>query len=257
MQDQYAKSITQGQATDTPSSPIGDFPELRAFYKSSFQAPYFGTASRGRQVEGNLSDAQAAQGVASRAQAIQDRLLEIKRLSDPKNYQQVKKDDGGFDFLDPDGKKISVNQYSKVTGLTPDEILKSSDNKLDRQYVNDFNNMTDLVHAIETNNQKEIANIGIRFYGDTNAKPDDDVNKKAVEKVQALANLNTNDMFKAFRDYYPNVYSDNRWDNFKKGSAQIHGVDDTRFLGGNRPDEPTEPWTSIPGALLQSYLSRR
>jgi hypothetical protein len=68
---------------------------------------------------------------------LKEKAQNLKDMQDPNNYKQVLKDDGGFDFFDPAGKKISVQAYSQVVGKRPSDILAKSENSLDRQYVQD------------------------------------------------------------------------------------------------------------------------
>lgn len=79
--------------------------------------------------------------------ARQARIASLKNKLDPGKYQRIRKEDGGFKFLDPDGVEIGIDRYSAVTGMRPAEILKDSDNPIDRQFVNDYQNMNSIMEA--------------------------------------------------------------------------------------------------------------
>lgn len=99
-----------------------------------------------------VADRQAQEAeVARRAQIqkLQDKL-------DPNKYQKLRKEDGGFDFLDPDGNPISVQKYSQVKGTNAAYELKDSENPFDLQYVNDYKNTRDLVTAIQNGDSDTI-----------------------------------------------------------------------------------------------------
>lgn len=105
--------------------------------------------------------AKPAEGVGTFANAIADRQAqeaeaarkaEIQRLQDkldPNKYQKLRKSDGGFDFVGPDGQPISVQKYAQIKGTNAAYELKDSENPFDLQYVNDYKNTRELVTAIQ------------------------------------------------------------------------------------------------------------
>lgn len=98
---------------------------------------------------GEVANQQAKEAEAARQaqiKALQDKM-------DPSKYTVRRKDDGGFDFFDPDGKPIDISEYAKVTGVRPADILSKSENPFDMQYVNDYNNTHDVVDAIQNGDQ--------------------------------------------------------------------------------------------------------
>lgn len=109
-----------------------------------------------------------AAGVGQFAGAVADRQeqereaarqAEIRRLSnkmDPSKYRQVRKDDGGFDFFDPEGNPISVKDFAKFTGRSVADVLAKSENPFDIQFLNDYSSTRNLVDAIQTGDQEAI-----------------------------------------------------------------------------------------------------
>lgn len=87
--------------------------------------------------------ADAAEKAAASAQ-----IQKLKDRNDPSKFQKIRKQDGGFDFLDPEGNPVSVSTWAKATGATRAEALDGSENPLDQQFLNDYNNMNDLNTSI-------------------------------------------------------------------------------------------------------------
>jgi len=111
------------QDVQTPASPLGSFPELAAMYRSSFQLP-LSTAQTGSQI-----------------QADQTTVANQKAAQSASNYQVVKRPDGGFGFYDPSGKEISAADYATATGKNLTDVLKNSDNPIDKRFVQDYNDL--------------------------------------------------------------------------------------------------------------------
>jgi len=98
------------------------------------------------QFAGVVADRQAQEAEAARqaeARRLQDRM-------DPSKYRMQRKDDGGFDFFDPEGNPISVQEFAKVTGRTAAEVLAKSENPFDIQFINDYASTRNLIDAIQT-----------------------------------------------------------------------------------------------------------
>lgn len=155
-------------AIQTPTSPLGNFPELAAMYRSSFQLP--------------LSAAQTS----SQAQADQTTVSNAKAAASAGNYQQIQKSDGGFAFFDSSGKEITAAEYAAATGKSPSDVLKNSSNQIDVQYQQDFNNLKTLGQAIATGDQTTI--------------------KKYYSKNPSLKGLTYDQLVNHFTQAYPTVY---------------------------------------------------
>lgn len=125
----------------------------------------------------NVGGAAQAAAAAEKEREEQARRAEMQKIQDkldPSKYTMRRKEDGGFDFIDPDGNLIDINRYSQVTGQRPADILKYSDNPFDQQFVNDYNNTKGVIDAIQQGDTdtlqaylKDNANI------DPNMKPED------------------------------------------------------------------------------------
>lgn len=107
------------------------------------------------QFAGVVADRQAQEAEQARqaqAKALQDKM-------DPSKYRMARKEDGGFDFFDPEGNPIDVTQYSKATGRSPAEILAKSENPFDIQYLNDYGNTRTMIDAIQTGDQETLQSL--------------------------------------------------------------------------------------------------
>lgn len=151
-----------------PASPLGNFPELANMYRSSFQLPL-------SNANVNAKSADAAVSVAN-----------AKSASSASNYQQVQRSDGGYAFIDPSGKEITADQYAAATGKTPADVLAKSQNPVDLQYLQDFNNLQTLGKAISTGDQATI--------------------KAYNAKQPALKGMNYDQLVSHFKQAYPTVY---------------------------------------------------
>lgn len=135
--------------------------------------------------------------------ARQKEMNEIQQKLDPSNYKVVRKEDGGYDFFDSTGKPITIDRYAAVTGLRPVDILAKSENPLDIQYVQDYNNTRDVVEAINNGDQATIS---------TFLKSNQQIDPKSTAA----------DIMKALAEKYPHIY----------GKA---GYDDTYAKSWNNP----------------------
>lgn len=160
--------------------------------------------------------ARSASGVGAVAQAQDNaekaatkvKIQQLQDAQDPNKYQKLRKSDGGFEFLDPTGKPISVSQYAQVTGMTRAQALKDSENPLDQQFVNDYNNLQDLTTNINNGDTAKIQTFLKNNQNiPANSKPQDliaDLVKKYPhifghgDYSQSAANLN-NPLFKAYQ----------------------------------------------------------
>lgn len=186
-------------ATPTPTTAYAAPPAPAAGTPSfdTFKAALGGFNNAAANVAPQIGAAQAANvlptfdyqaGVNSKLQANNDELSKLQDLLQGKNYQQVKKADGGFDYFDPLGRKITINQYSQATGKDPVSLLKSSDNSLDRQYIRDWNEMNILTNGTPAEQKKVFdAHPGLQ---------------------ESLKGVPVDQIYKQFIQYYPNIYSD-------------------------------------------------
>lgn len=183
----------QPQDIQSPSSPLGSFPELANMYRSSFQLP--------------LSNAQVgSQNVADKTllanQAAQQEAEQKKQdyLSDPKNYIAQPRDDGGFGFYSPDGKEITAAQYAAATGKAPQDVLKNSTNPIDIGYQKDFKDLQDYI------------NLKLQSGKDSAASQKAKAIEQDVSKSYGIdiSKLTPDQLIKTFQAAYPTIYGANK-----------------------------------------------
>jgi hypothetical protein len=161
-----------------PASPIGAFPELAQMYQSSFQLPQSGGAA-------GILTAQADTAVAQQ-----------KEAAKKKNYQRVKKKDGGFAFFDPDGNEVSAYDYANALDKNPSEVLADSENPIDLGYQQDYKNLQDYINS------------------KLNAKFDEKSRTKAEKIEQQIRDnygidvnkMKPEELIERFKQAYPTVY---------------------------------------------------
>lgn len=195
--NQYAalKSAVLGAQVNTApgASPLGSFPELAKLYSSAPQVEQVHLKASGDSYNtGVTADNAAAAQQASQQAALQ----KLKDVQDPSKYQQVQKQDGGYAFYDPLGNEISAQQYASVVGKSPADILKNSQNPVDKAFVQDYNQLQNYI------NDK------------ANAKNDPKA-KSAAQAVETqvrstygiqLHQQNPTDVINAFMQAYPTVF---------------------------------------------------
>lgn len=159
-------------------SPLGNFPELAAMYQSSFQLP--------------ISNAQVG------AQDYQDQtsIANANAAKSAANYRVVSRPDGGFGFYDPSGKEISAADYAQVAGKTPQEVLKGSQNPIDIQYQQDYDDLNNYIK------QRALAKTDPKAAAQAKAV-EDQVNKQYGIN---LAKQNPHQVVQTFMNNYPTVY---------------------------------------------------
>lgn len=155
----------------------------------------------------------AAQKAADDAQATQD---EIKRLSDPKNYQSIINDAGGYDFFNPNGEKISPVDYAKATNKHITDVYKDSQDPNDKDFTDDYNRVLQLGKIIQSGDKK----ARDKFY------------KENPDWKKAYGNTPYNDIVKDLRSEYQGYFRSDqeltRNDSF--GKQAPGGGPDTRSI---------------------------
>lgn len=169
----------------SPTSPLGSFPELARLYQSSFQLPQSGGAA-------NALANQATQTVADQKAA-----AAAKKKSD---YQRIKKKDGGYAFFDPSGKEISAYDYANGVGKNPADVLADSENPIDIGYQQDYKNLQDYIGAKLNSKQDSQAA--------SQAKQIEDQVRQA--HGIDLSSLNPQQLIDQFKQAYPTVYGGHR-----------------------------------------------
>lgn len=203
--DKFAQTLNGIDSVGAPSdNPLGaSYSGLyQNLLKSSFQLPLAGAATNARTADQSIkvanAEAAAEEARAARVAALKEKQQKLKDALEGKNYQVVKKDDGGFDYYDPLGQKINLMQYTRATGKNAADVLKDSQNSLDRQFVADYNNLQDLTNAYLNKDWKKVDKVG-QTLGLKN--PGD------LRKLLETNQVKPEDLFKQFVQYYPNVYT--------------------------------------------------
>lgn len=184
--DEQLRQATLGASNiQTPTSPLGSFPELSQMYQSSFQLP---------QAAGAASALSGQAGLA-----VQEQEAAAKAKTDKSKYQRIKKKDGGFAFYDGAGNELSAYDYANAVGAKPSEVLADSENPIDIGYQQDYKNLQDYMEA--KFNAKGNATLA------TKAKEIE----KAVKKNFGvdMAKMNPNALIERFKTAYPTVYGKN------------------------------------------------
>lgn len=146
------KAATLGAANiSAPASPLGasSAPELAKLYQSGFQLPQ---ATGATNAAGNIAQEQVKAAAAAAAVAKQKQA----DLSNISAYKIVQKPNGGYDFFQPDGKQVDIATVSQATGTPPSKLVADSQNPIDIQYRNDYNNLQKYVDAVLSKDTKTI-----------------------------------------------------------------------------------------------------
>lgn len=136
----------------TGPSPIMDSPEISNFYAS--RANLVGSSPITKSLI-----AESGQVVDRDAQARAAEVARLKELSNPENYQRVVREDGGFDFFDPSGKKISAMAYAQATGKGLEGAITGSTNVKDIQALKDYSLVKKTYELASNGDQEGIKNL--------------------------------------------------------------------------------------------------
>lgn len=139
----------QNITAPTDASALAGQPEVAAAFKTRFQAPVIQAAATGlvNQSQENLQE--QADAAKAAAQAAKD-------AQDPSKFQRIPKSDGGYAFYDPTGKEISAQDYALATSQGLDKVLANSQNPIDINFQNDYNNLKTYLTAWQNNDKKTI-----------------------------------------------------------------------------------------------------
>lgn len=190
--DQYAalKSAVQGSTQlGSPTSPLGNFPELAKLYSSSFQLPLSNaaTAVQSNNTALTVKNQQDQQAAAQKQQ--QDML-------DPSKYQRIPAQDGGWNFIAPNGQSISAYDYARVTGKSLTDVLANSSNPIDSGFTQDYNNLQKLLNDVRASGNDTKAKAAV-----ANAIAAQPALKKYQNDIPGL--------IQAFQQHYPTVFGGN------------------------------------------------
>lgn len=151
------KRVTQqfAQAANM-AGPTSYIPEVTGYSRADSMK---GALSQGLAGGGSLAGQRSQEADAADSAARSAAMQRLQDKLDPSKYRTVRKDDGGFDFLDPEGNKIDISTYAKVTGQRLVDILKDSENPIDQAYINDWSNMNTLAQAMYNNDGETVTSF--------------------------------------------------------------------------------------------------
>lgn len=205
-----------------------NLPEVSKFYAPEQNALNTQTASAGGNYNTGITvanqKAAAEEARLNQIDALKQQFQTIQDANDPSKYQRVPKDDGGFAFFDPSGKEISAWQYSRAVGKDPTEVLKGSQNPIDTQFSQDYNQLNQYIK--DKQNAKN----------DPKARSRAQAVETEVRKLYGIKmhQQDPNEVIRAFQAAYPTVFGGRTAG--RQGGSTLFPTNDTlknRFsLGG-------------------------
>lgn len=145
----YEQLRAATMASQGTANPLGASPQIAKLYDSTF-------ALQPKQQQAVVDSAQAEQQVEQQKIAQKAAIEKQAKLADIKEYKFVKKEDGGYDFFDPDGQQVDIATLSQRTGKKAAEIIADSENPIDIQYREDFKNLEEFMNAVLTRDKKKV-----------------------------------------------------------------------------------------------------
>lgn len=148
------------------------------------------------QAQDQIEAQRAAKAAAEHAAALAKQKQED--MSDPKKYRQVKKDDGGYDFFDPEGNQVDIATLTSRTQTKAGDWLSDSENPIDMQYLAESKNLNEYINAKLSRNTKvsdayEEANPELKKYqGKGGVHQLADAFKKRYERYYVPRSQNAN-----------------------------------------------------------------
>lgn len=99
---------------------------------------------------GNIRDDNEAK---ARAEAERKR-KEEEAKKDPKNYQKIINDKGGYDFFDAEGNQISAAEFARARNEHISDVLGDSEDPYDQSFSNDYNTIMRLGKVMQSGDKK-------------------------------------------------------------------------------------------------------
>lgn len=155
MDDALRQAVMGAQNIQSPESNLGasQAPELAQLFQSTFQLP------QSNQATGALAEQASEQVAYAKAQAAAAKAAAKKKqddMADPKAYRKVRKEDGGFDFVAPDGSLVDIATLTQRTGTRAMDWIDDSENPIDIQYLEDYQNLQDYAKSILGKNKAKV-----------------------------------------------------------------------------------------------------
>jgi hypothetical protein len=105
-------------------------------------------------------------GEAERLKSESDeaRAEQVRRLKESiGDFERVQKEDGGFDYFDPYGNKITVEDYVRATGKTKQSALEGSGSAQDQEFLQNYNMVKKMREAIYSGDKTTVEDIGTQL----------------------------------------------------------------------------------------------
>lgn len=195
----FAAAIRQAAVpVDLGGSPNGstqDIVNLQNLAQGQFKAAAGDVAAAAAGADANIiaENEKRAEEAArqKRMSDIKDRLDQIKEENDPKNYQQVPNDHGGYDFYNGKGEKIDVKEYAQATKKRVSDLLKDSEDPADREFVDNYKQLKELGDAMINGDSKKLKSMY-------------DADPRLQDKLKGKT---YNDVVMGFKRAYPQFFS--------------------------------------------------
>ena len=173
-------------------------------FSASQNASFFDQGSKGIAVGSAQIDQNQRENAAREIKKIKEQQDDIK---DPSKYKIERKADGGFAFYGPDGKEVGIDNYTKNTGVRAVDILKDSENPIDMQYLDEYDNLRGLIQAVNDGDDTFVAAF--------------------QQKNPDLAGRTPDDYMKAFTARYPHIYGTGTYEDTRRnfGKTLFQRVD--------------------------------
>lgn len=209
---QYRNAIAATSGGTPPPPDLGGvaMPIVDAYAQSQLGNWKTAGLAQGLEAETDrdLENRKIAQQNAEREAEARQRAEEA--MNDPSKYQKVRKEDGGFDFYDPFGRQINAHTFALKTGKRHADILKDSENDLDKQFIQHWEQV------------EELAKVRIRR--------DDAAEQKLYKKYgidkerqKVLKSMPVDQLTDEFRKAYPNVFTSPQQGRGRIGFSPLHG----------------------------------
>lgn len=219
--DQFRDQILNSPGTALPKTQYQDIGNL-------FQGDYLARAAGavGQEAGARADIAVEGQEVArrNRIEEIQQEKQRISDRLDPNKYAKVRKEDGGFDFFDPEGKKIDVKTYAIRTNSRVSDALADSENTDDITYLSDYKDLQELISAHANNDGTYIKDLVEKVKSQEGLSEQE---KQA--KIRLIQDSTPQSLMNAFRQYYSNIYGGPQYG--KSGGSQFE-LTRQRFVPG-------------------------
>lgn len=205
--DQFRAAISGASNIQAPTSD----PVLAKFYESTFQLPQ---SEQGAGALANDASTQVANAEIGRANKLDELKAELQKLQDrgdPNKFVRQKKEDGGFDFFDPEGNPITASEYARAKSIPTSKAVEGSDNLLDQQYQNDYDKLKDLSFLMQSEDYEGIE----KFYED-NPGTQEEFKDRTIEEI-----------WSAFANEYSNVYKQPQEEVLSTVDGQLRGMSPT------------------------------